>query len=133
MRSMRHALGLILVVTIIGLCPRAVAIAAPATQLVDATLLADTAAVEPGRPFTVGVLLKIQPKWHVYWKNPGDSGIATTVDFAVPEGFTVGDLQFPVPQRLNLAGGLVSFGYEDEVMLLATVVPPNDLRTGASV
>src|SRR6478672_9135605 len=46
-----------------------------AGDLVKASLLADTTAVQPGQPFKVGVLLKIAPQWHVYWQNPGEGGI----------------------------------------------------------
>jgi hypothetical protein len=46
---------------------------------VKAELRADVSAVKPGEEFTLGVLLKIKPKWHIYWKYPGDAGLATAV------------------------------------------------------
>src|SRR3954469_14132689 len=115
MRTMRRCIASLSVVMVIGLCAAAAARAAPRGDLVAAKLLVDTSGIEPGKPFTVGVVLTIKPGWHVYWKNPGQTGIATSVDFAVPAGFTVGDLQFPVPERFELPGGLISFGYHDEV------------------
>src|SRR4051794_3025095 len=90
-------------------------------ELVRAKLLADVSAIQPGQPFTVGVLLTIEPGWHVYWKNPGDSGLSTSAKWTLPEGFKAGDLQFPVPTRFDLEGGLVNYGYHDEVMLTATI------------
>jgi DsbC/DsbD-like thiol-disulfide interchange protein len=104
-----------------------------ADNLVRASILADVSAIEPGKPFTVGVQLKLAPSWHVYWINPGDSGIATKVTFDLPEGFSAGEVMYPVPHRFDLAGGLTSYGYADEVMLLATITPPKDLKVGADV
>jgi DsbC/DsbD-like thiol-disulfide interchange protein len=98
--------------------------------LVRARLLADVTAIKPGEPFTAGVLLKIQDDWHIYWRNPGEAGMATSVDFSVPEGFEVGELQFPVPIRFEDPGAIVGYGYEEEVMLLATITPPQDLAAG---
>jgi thiol:disulfide interchange protein DsbD len=96
-------------------------------DLVKASLLADTAAIQPGQPFRVGVLLKIAPHWHLYWKNPGDGGIPTLVELKLPEGFSASAIQYPVPRRLDLEGGLLAYGYEDEVMLMATITPPAKL------
>jgi DsbC/DsbD-like thiol-disulfide interchange protein len=104
--------------------------AAPqASDLVKATLLADTSAIQPGRPFNVGVLLKLAPKWHVYWINAGDAGIPTTVQWHLPPGFTASTVQYPAPLRLEQAGGIVIYGYSDEVMLLATITPPQKIDT----
>ena len=58
----------------------AAAAAPPGKGLVTATLLADVDSVKAGKTFNLGVLLKIKPGWHVYWKNPGDSGMATKVN-----------------------------------------------------
>ena len=41
---------------------------------VKASLIADISNIRANRPFTIGVLLEIEPGWHVYWTNPGDSG-----------------------------------------------------------
>lgn len=107
--------------------------AAPGDKLVRATLLADVSAVRPGQPFTVGVLFKIEPKWHVYWTNPGDSGAPTEVKFTAPDGFTVGDVQYPVPVKFNQPGDLVGYGYEDALLLTATVTPPAKLGAQSRV
>ena len=104
-----------------------------AEDLVMTQLLADVDSIAPGKPFTLGVKFKIAPDWHIYWINPGDTGLPTKVTFDLPPGFTASDLQFPVPRRIELPGNLVSFGYEDEVMLLATVTPPGDLAVGSDV
>ena len=102
------------------------------TDLVKAQLVADTTAIRPGEQFTVGVLLNIAPQWHVYWLNPGDSGIATSIRFNVPAGYEVGELRWPVPKRF-IASGIVGYGYEEQVLLSATVQAPADARPGQSV
>jgi thiol:disulfide interchange protein DsbD len=101
-------------------------------RLASVSLVADTSAVA-GKPFTLGVRVKIEPKWHIYWANPGEAGEATRVDFTLPPGFTVGPLQYPTPRRIESEGPVISHGYEDEVLLLATVTPPATLKTGTLV
>jgi DsbC/DsbD-like thiol-disulfide interchange protein len=105
-----------------------VALAAPKPELVKAELLADVTAIKAGEPFKIGVMLHITPGWHIYWINPGDSGMATSVHLKLPPGFTVSPIQFPVPDRLEQPGHVVNFGYEGHVLLMATVTPPPDLK-----
>ena len=62
-----------------------------------------------------GLYFKLEPGWHVYWKNPGDAGEAPQIKWTLPEGITAGSMQFPAPKRLPL-GPLMDFGYEDEVL-----------------
>ncbi|HEV7300980.1 MAG TPA: protein-disulfide reductase DsbD domain-containing protein [Tepidisphaeraceae bacterium] len=107
--------------------------ASPKAKHVQADLLADVSNIAPGKPFTVGVRLKMTPHWHTYWLNPGDSGQPVKVNWNLPEGFTAGDLRFPVPTRFMQPGDIVGYGYEDEVMLLATLTPPGNLSTGSPV
>lgn len=101
-------------------------------RLVKARLLADVTAIKPGQAFKLGVLLQIEPNWHIYWKNPGDSGLPTRVKLALPEGFSAGEWQFPVPMRIELPGEIINFAYENEVMLTVQVKPPTELALGAS-
>jgi DsbC/DsbD-like thiol-disulfide interchange protein len=103
------------------------------TDIVDVQLLADTAAVEAGKPFELGVLLTIKPKWHIYWINPGDAGDPTTVTWQLPPGFTAGPLKYPTPVRFEQEGPVISFGYEDRVLLASTITPPAELRAGETL
>jgi DsbC/DsbD-like thiol-disulfide interchange protein len=127
---LRLLIGTIVTVCLVASAPAQVR---KVEELVKAELLADVSAVEPGKPFTLAVLFKIEPGWHIYWTNPGDSGEATKVAFEVPEGFTVGELQFPIPRRFTQPGDIVGYGYEREVMLLATVTPPREMKSGRSI
>jgi thiol:disulfide interchange protein DsbD len=108
--------------------PAAVAAAQVPKDLVKAELLADVSAVKPGEEFTLGVLLKIKPEWHIYWKYPGDAGLATTVKWKLPDASGAGaqpELRFPLPVRFDQPGDVVGYGYKDEVLLTARVKAPS--------
>jgi DsbC/DsbD-like thiol-disulfide interchange protein len=105
----------------------------PAQELVTAKVIADTSGIKAGMPFTIAVLLKVEPHWHVYWHNPGDSGRATTVNFTVPKGFEVGPLQYPVPIKFKQPGDVIGYGYEGDVLLTARVTPPAKLQDSSRV
>ncbi len=100
-------------------------------ELVDASLVADTTAIVPGQPFRVGLLLRMAPGWHTYWENPGDSGLPTTFDLELPEGFEAGPLQWPLPIRLIEPGDIQVFAYKNEVLLVRTITPPAELAADA--
>ncbi len=93
-------------------------------ELVKAELLAKTTAVVPGQPFTVGLLLKMVPHWHTYWKFPGDAGIPSEIKWKLPEGWKVGEIQWPIPLRLVEPGDIQIYGYHDEVLLMQEITPP---------
>lgn len=107
--------------------------AAPkAADLVQAELVAEPRAIEAGRPFTVGVRLRMAEHWHTYWRNPGDSGLATEIAWSLPQGFTAGPIQWPTPSRIPV-GPLANYGYEDETTLLVEITPPATLAAGKPV
>ena len=91
-----------------------------------AALIADTTAIQPGVPFRLGVRFEMDPGWHIYWSVNGDTGYPTEIVWELPEGFEVGPLQWPAPERAEFAG-MINYGYHDEVLLFATVTPPADL------
>jgi thiol:disulfide interchange protein DsbD len=95
-----------------------------------ATLVADTSAVEAGKPFTVGVRMVIEPEWYTYWRFVGDIGTPTSVEWELPPGFKAGELQWPTPVRHEGAGGYVSYAYENETLLMAEITPPATLPAG---
>ena len=101
-----------------------------ATPQVRARLLAAVDTVHPGEEVLLGVRQQIIPHWHTYWINPGDSGIATTIDWKLPPGATAGPIQWPVPSRFQL-GPITNFGYADEVTLLVSIHVPADATPGS--
>ena len=97
-------------------------------ELVQAKLLADVSAIVPGKPFTAGLLLHMVPNWHTYWKFPGDAGIPTEITWKLPDGWKVGEIQWPIPLKLNEPGEIQIYGYHDEVLLLQEITPPASLK-----
>ena len=103
-----------------------------ATNPVKASLIAEDSNFLPGQPFWVAIHLKMDDHWHVYWKNPGDSGIPVSVEWKLPAGFKADSLEWPYPKRMG-ADSLVGFGYENEVYFLTRIVPPNDVNTSGNI
>ncbi|MCJ7627543.1 MAG: hypothetical protein MUO50_04045, partial [Longimicrobiales bacterium] len=97
-----------------------------------ARLIAELSSVQPGTPFMVAVHFELDPGWHNYWENAGDSGLPTTIEWRLPEGFGAGNIQWPVPERIA-AYPLVDYGYSHEVSLLVEVTPPAELDANAPV
>jgi thiol:disulfide interchange protein DsbD len=93
-------------------------------QLVKAELLADTAAVVPSKPFTVGLLLQMATGWHTYWQFSGDAGLPTEIKWNLPPGWKVGEIQWPIPLKTNDPGDIQTYGYQDEVLLMQEITPP---------
>jgi thiol:disulfide interchange protein DsbD len=102
------------------------------SELVWAELLAEPPSIVPGQPFWVAVRLHMKAGWHTYWRNPGDSGEATTIAWRLPSGFEAGPIVWPAPSRLPVAH-LVNFGYEGETTLLTQIRPPQRLDTARPV
>jgi thiol:disulfide interchange protein DsbD len=116
------------------------AIAAPAAaqqplsaaRQVDAGLHSSRAAVAPGERFTIALRETINEGWHTYWRNPGDSGEATSLTWTLPPGWRVGEIQWPAPNGIPYAM-LVNYGYEGEVLFPIEVTAPANARVGSSV
>jgi thiol:disulfide interchange protein/DsbC/DsbD-like thiol-disulfide interchange protein len=94
------------------------------TEQVRAELLAHAPqGVVPGQALWLGLKIEHAAHWHTYWKNPGDSGLPTQLVFQLPAGFTVGEIEWPTPQRLPI-GPLVNYGYEGTLLLAVPVQVP---------
>jgi thiol:disulfide interchange protein DsbD len=87
------------------------------TERVRAELMAHAPeGVAPGKSVWVGLQVAHQPEWHTYWKNSGDSGLPTQLQWTLPQGVTAGDIAWPVPKKI-LIGNLANYGYEGTVLL----------------
>ena len=96
---------------------------------VSVRLVANVEAVAPGQTFMVGVLMKMAPGWHTYYREPGDSGLATSIQWELPKEFTapVSELQWPEPMKESETGGFKVNVYKGEVLLSATVTAPSSI------
>jgi len=120
----------ILWATLVAAALAGAAVAAPVkTQHVEAELVSDRTAFVPGQSVTVALRLKMADGWHTYWRNPGDSGLPTTLSWTLPPGVAAGPILWPAPNALPI-GPLVNYGYEGEVLLLADVKIAQDARPG---
>ncbi len=90
---------------------------------VEAQLIAEQDSVQPGKPFWVALKMDIVPDWHVYWRNPGDSGMATRITWELPSGYQAGPIVWPTPSRIAIPP-LVNYGYSNQVLLLTQITPP---------
>jgi thiol:disulfide interchange protein DsbD len=80
--------------------------------------------VAPGKPVWLGLQLAHQPQWHTYWKNSGDSGLPTQLDWQLPAGITAGEIAWPTPKKIPI-GTLANYGYEGAVLLpVQLTIPP---------
>src|SRR5690606_38635739 len=84
----------------------------------------------PGSTAIVAVRQQIAPGWHTYWRNPGDSGGATELDWTLPPGVEAGAILWPLPERQPIAD-LMNYGYSGEVYLPVPVSVPADARPGS--
>jgi thiol:disulfide interchange protein DsbD len=98
-------------------------------DLVRARLVAEGAA-KPGGTVWLALHLAMKPGWHTYWRNPGDAGQATEIEWKLPKGFAAGDIVWPVPLAIP-AGIGVSYGYEGEAALLVPVAVPAAAKAGS--
>jgi thiol:disulfide interchange protein DsbD len=85
--------------------------------------------VRGGETVWAAIRLQMDPGWHVYWKNPGGAGMATTVEWDLPPGVTAGEIQWPIPDKAE-EDGLITFIYETDAALLVPLRVDRGLAPG---
>ncbi|HLG46672.1 MAG TPA: protein-disulfide reductase DsbD domain-containing protein [Reyranella sp.] len=95
------------------------------TENIRAELVSEVSEVKAGEPFWVGLHFTIKPNWHTYWKNPGDSGLPTEINWKLPAGAKADPIVWPAPTFFDI-GGVINYGYHDDVVLLTRITPPAD-------
>ncbi|MEO1292728.1 MAG: protein-disulfide reductase DsbD domain-containing protein [Pseudomonadota bacterium] len=132
---MRHiAYSLLLLLAALAAGP-AMAVVSPDTATTERTyvrLMSEVEAAAPGSTTRVGLDMTMASGWHTYWKNPGDSGMATTVDWTLPEGVGIGEIAWPAPHRKPVPP-MVNYGYEDGITLTMPLTVPADWPVGQPV
>jgi len=106
----------LLLVPSLGLVAPASAQATASSPHAEGTILLERSAATPGDTFLGALRLKLAEGWHVYWINPGDSGLPPTAAWASSPEVTAGAFKFPTPHAIPLAT-LMNYGYEGEVVL----------------
>ena len=100
-------------------------------SLVKAELVAETTSLAPAATLWVDLHLAIKPGWHVYWRNPGDSGLPTTIDWELPSGFSAGAISWPVPEHF-VQGGIGNYGYAGSADLLVPISVAKEVTAGGT-
>ena len=88
---------------------------------VTAALVSSTPTALPGSQFEVALRFAIQDGWHLYYTNPGDTGMPPKVTWELPSGVRAGVLKFPAPETIPLPENLTAYGYQHELTLLTTI------------
>ena len=86
-------------------------------------LVSEQKNVVDGQAFWLGWRIVREKGWHTYWKSPGDIGLPTSIAWRTPSGVSVSPYEYPVPHKFELQG-IVSYGYEDEVLLFTEMAFP---------
>ena len=96
------------------------AFAAPAAltgNKTQARLLLSAEMARPGETVMAGIELRMPPGWHTYWRNSGESGKPTQVQWELPPGVTAGEILWPPPERF-LETEFTTYIYHDQAVLL---------------
>ncbi len=96
------------------------------------TLVPETARPAAGSTVTLAFDSRPAPEWHGYWRNPGDAGIETQLQWTLPQGVNAGKLRYPVPERL-IVGGLMNYVYEAPFAQLVDLTIPAGLAPGTKL
>ena len=98
-------------------------------------LLSRQSSIAPGADQQLAVHFVLEPGWHIYWINPGDSGQPPVFKWQLPEGFSIGAIQWPRPERMQPIKELADYGYHNEVLLPLTLHAPSGFskRTPAEI
>ena len=102
----------------------------PPSPIVKTELILNAPIVHADEVIWAGVTYTIPKHWHIYWQNPGDSGIPTTMQWTLPAGITAGEILWPVPERIETSG-LVTYGYSNTITLPVPLTPSRDNVKGA--
>jgi thiol:disulfide interchange protein len=108
---------IIMLIMMAAVPARALESAPVSSRRAIATLVTDTDAIQPSKPFRVALRLRMANGWHTYWKNPGDAGVAPSLTI---EGVTQSPIDWPTPRRLA-EGSVMTYAYTGEVLLPVTV------------
>ena len=83
---------------------------------INVSLLSNVDQITPDQAILLGLYLQPDPGWHVYWQNPGDSGMAPALRWNSIEGIHIGDIMWPVPKKIPVQH-LINYGYKGDVLL----------------
>lgn len=83
----------------------------------QATLASEHLQCKPEQQYWMALKLEIDEGWHVYWKNPGDSGYPVSIHWEGSEHIDIGEMVWPTPKKFILPG-VINYGYSQQVIFL---------------
>ena len=98
----------------------------------EITLISETYAIRKGDEILIGIKFELEEGWHTYWENPGDAGEGATIDWVLPKGLKASEILWPGPERIPV-DPLMTFGYNDEVVLLTRITSDEELTFPAKI
>jgi len=126
-KQLSYFLGFLLLTSIdTGLMVEAVALSHAHVELI-----ARQNSITPGSTLQLGVHFVLEPGWHIYWINPGDSGQPPVFKWQLPEGFTAGEIEWPPPERMQSNSQLADYGYHDEALFIVPIHAPQVIHTNS--
>jgi DsbC/DsbD-like thiol-disulfide interchange protein len=93
---------------------------------VSLELVSEQAAIQPGKSFSVGIVFRPEPGFHIYWRQPGIVGMAPSLKWSLPAGFKAGEVLWPEPERVTMATW-GAWGLKREGCLVVDITPPGNL------
>ena len=101
--------------------------AAVNTGHAKASLVAD--ATQSDEFLYVGLKLDMDPGWHTYWKNPGDSGGPFSIMWSHQMDIIIEEVSWPTPEIIPY-DPLITYGYKDFVIFPFKVFKQPDSELG---
>ena len=98
------------------------------TEYASSIFLPEKTAFVPGETTWLAFAQALETNWHVYWKNPGDSGLPLELVWTLPEGFSAGDVVYPTPERIPV-GPLANFGHHGAPIFLVPIEVDESVAT----
>lgn len=102
-----------------------ISINAQQKSLVEAKLIVDSYSLQNDSVISIGVLINLKDDWHIYWRNPGDSGLPTDIEFSLPNGISASEIKFPIPKIFS-SEEIINYGYSHQVLLISSLNIPKD-------
>jgi DsbC/DsbD-like thiol-disulfide interchange protein len=96
----------------------------------NAKIVVNSYLLNQNQTIPIGILIELENDWHIYWRNPGDSGMPTSIDFDLPDGVKISEIKWPAPKAFEY-DGLASYGYEKRVLLLADLSVTENYTLGS--
>ena len=96
------------------------------TAHVQIELVSENQSLGVGEESWIGLRMEMAKDWHIYWLFPGDSGLAPKANWEIPQGWSISDGHWMIPDRI-VTLPIVNYGFSGETLLgYKLKVPANE-------